>query len=230
MNKFLNQNKVLLVNLLLIILILISYFISNPDYSKLKISFKYMGVFGLTCSIVNWFGLHLLLEKLSFLFTMDKIRNNLEPVKDFLIKEVFASKNYQDFKEKYVNILTDQEKLEIEKAILNLNFENITKLFNVSRMKDDVKNNILNKIFEIEDAVRDKIIEDIKNDESKITKKDFFNDEILPIIETKLELSVFNTAQSSIYKMIKNYFAWFVVWGGSCGLLFGLLISFMEIF
>ena len=225
--KFLNNNKVLLTNLFLIFLIVSSYFLVDPKYAKLKIYLKAMGCLGLTCSVINWLALQIILEKLSFLFTIDKIRNYFEPIKDFMIKDIFGAKNYDELKEKYIEILSEEDKNKIEKNINSLGLNSVIKAFNSQKAKENIKRNILNKIFEIGDAVKIKLIDGLGSEEKAKTGKQFFKEEILPIIENKLEMSVITTAQSSIYETVKSYFEWLVLWGAYCGALFGLFFRFV---
>lgn len=226
--KFLSKNKILLTNLLLISLIIISYFLKDPKYMKLKMYLKASGSLGLICSVINWFALQIILEKISFLYTIDKIREYMEPIKNFLIKDVFGAKNFDDLKEKYEDILTEDDKHKIETNINNLGLNNIIKAFNNKEVKQSIKKNMLEKIFEIEKAIKIKMIDGLTGEEKIKSGKQFFKEEILPIIENKLEFSVISQVQNTIYDAVKNYFDWLVLWGAYCGLLFGLFLKFIA--
>ncbi len=225
--KFLSNNKILLTNLFLIFLIVLSYFLRDPRYLKLKMYLKAAGSLGLTCSVINWFALEILLEKISFLYTVDKIRDYMEPMKKFLIKDVFGAKNFDDLKVKYKKILTEEDKGKIEKNVDELGLNNIVRAFNNEEVRKNIKKNMLDKIFEIEDAIKIKLVDGLTGEEKAKSGQQFFKEEILPIIENKLEMSVLSNVQSSIYETIKNYFEWLVLWGAYCGAAFGLVFRFM---
>ena len=225
--EFLSNNKILFTNLFLIFLIVLSYFLMNPKYSNIKMYLKASGCLGLTCSIINWFALEILLEKMSFLYTIDKIRGYVEPMKNFLIKDIFGAKNFDDLKVKYEKILTDEDENKIRENVDGLNLNNIIRAFNNSKVKNKVKQNILNKIFEIEDAIKIKLIDGLDDEEKIKNGQQFFKEEILPIIENKLEMSVLSSVQSSVYETIKNYFEWLVLWGAYCGAVFGIVFRFL---
>jgi len=224
--KVLNDNKVLITNLLLVFLIVLSYFLRDSKYLKLRAYLKAAGCMGLACSIINWLALEILLEKISFLYTIDRIREYIEPMKNFLIKDVFGAKNFDDLKVKYKKILTDEDKDKIGKNVDGLRINSVIRAFNSKKVRNVIKQNILNKVFEIEDAIKIKLVDGLTGDEQTKTGKQFFKEEILPIIENKLEMTVLSNVQSSIYETIKNYFEWLVLWGAYCGILFGLLFRF----
>ena len=226
--KFLNENKILLTNLLLIILLIISYLLKDPKYAKLKVYLKAMSCLGLICSIINWLALEILLDKLSFLYTVDKIRNYMQPIKSFLINDIFGSKDFNELKNDCEKILTEDDKQKIESNISNLTINNIIKAFNNSKkMKTIIKENMLDKIYEIEDAIKAKLINGLSDEDRNKSGEQIFKEDILPIIENKLELSVLTHTQSTIYNTIKNYFGWLVLWGAYCGAIFGLVFKFI---
>ncbi len=228
MKNFLNNNKIILTNLLLIALIVISYFLKGPKYEQLKIYLKAMGCLGLTCSIINWFALEIILDKISFLYNIDKIRDFMQPIRIFLINDIFGSKDFGELKNKYETILTDEDKKRIEESFSSLNINNIIKAFNSSdAIKSNIKQNILTKIFEIEDAIKIKLSNGLSEEDMAKSPQQLFKEDILPIIENKLEMSVLTRTQSTIYQTVKNYLAWLVLWGAYCGAAFGLVFRFI---
>ena len=148
-------------------------------------------------------------------------------MKNFLIKDIFGAKNFDDLKVKYEKILTDEDEDKIRENVDGLNLNNIIRAFNNSKVKNKVKQNILNKIFEIEDAIKIKLIDGLDDEEKIKNGQQFFKEEILPIIENKLEMSVLSSVQSSVYETIKNYFEWLVLWGAYCGAVFGIVFRFL---
>ena len=226
--RFFNENKILLTNLVLISFIVISFFIKNPDYIELRKYLKSMGCLGLTCSIINWFALEIMLDKISFLYTIDKVRDYLTPFKNFLINDIFANKNFDDLKNDCKNVLTDEDKEKIENNIYDLTINNIVRAFNdKEKLKCLIKENILDKIFEIETVVKAKLQNGLSEEDKNKSGEEIFKEDILPIIENKLEMSILVKAQSALYQTVKDYFEWLVLWGAYCGAIFGLVFRFI---
>ena len=66
----------------------------------------------------------------------------------------------------------------------------------------------------------------MRDNERDKSSRQFFNQEILPIIENKIEFCILVNMQANIYNAIKNYFSWLVLWGAYCGAIFGLIFKF----
>ena len=224
--KFLNNNKIILTNMLMFSLLVGSYFLRGQECYKIQIIMKAMGCMGLICSLVNWLALQILLEKLSFLYTMDKIRNNMEPLRIFLIKDIFSKKNYDRLRKKYEPILLEEDKIKIEENIDNLGLNNIIKAFNNPKTRYMIRKSLINNIFDIQACIKNKILYGLRDNERDKSSRQFFNQEILPIIENKIEFCILVNMQANIYNAIKNYFSWLVLWGAYCGAIFGLIFKF----
>ena len=224
--KFLNNNKIILTNMLMFSLLVGSYFLRGQECYKIRIIMKAMGCMGLICSLVNWLALQILLEKLSFLYTMDKIRNNMEPLRIFLIKDIFSKKNYDRLRKKYEPILLEEDKIKIEENIDNLGLNNIIKAFNNPKTRYMIRKSLINNIFDIQASIKNKILYGLRDNERDKSSRQFFNQEILPIIENKIEFCILVNMQANIYNAIKNYFSWLVLWGAYCGAIFGLIFKF----
>ena len=56
-----------------IIAFVLSFIFKNYGYVKLSYYLKASGCLGLSCSIINWIALQILLDKLYFLYTVEKM-------------------------------------------------------------------------------------------------------------------------------------------------------------
>lgn len=225
MKKFLNRNKVSLMNLLFIITIVVSYVLKIKNYATMSAYLRAFGVIGLASSIINYCASQVVLNKLSFLYTVDKIREYLLPIKMFLIKDLFGAKDFDDLRKKYKKLLTSTDKKKIEKNVQDMGFNNVVKAFVNDKVKNLMKANMMKKIFEIEDAIKIKIINGLTDDTKRMNAGQFFKQEILPIIENKMELSVLTSVHSTIFDTVKSYFNWLVLWGGFSGAIAGLIFQ-----
>ncbi|HSQ98194.1 MAG TPA: hypothetical protein VLL98_05795 [Rickettsiales bacterium] len=227
MENFFENNKVAITNFFLILIIISSFVLKNYGYVTTAYYVKAMGCLGLTCSIINWLALQILLDKLCFLYTIDEIKKYFAPTKNLLINEIFGKKNFDILKKEYKAIITQEDKKNIENSINNLALNTILVSFQNDKVKNMIKESVLIKIYEIENAIKMKINNGLNEEEKQKSGIVFFKDEILPIIENKLEISVIAHIQLLIYNSIKNYFEWLVLWGAFSGMIFGLVFRFV---
>ncbi len=225
--KFLDDNKIIFTNCFLILLVLSSFIIKKYGYTQTSSYLKAAGCFGLTCSVINWLALQILLDKLYFLYTTDEIRNYFLPTKTFLVRDIFGRKDFEILKQDCACIITDDDKRDIESNINHLAFNNVLRAFQSEKVKEIIKDSILNKIYEIEGAIKMKLENGFNEEEKKKSGNIFFEEEILPIIDGKLEMSVLAHIQLLTYEAIKEYFEWLVLWGAFCGVAFGLLFRIL---
>lgn len=225
MKKFLNKNKVSLMNTLFIVVIAVSYLLRMKGYAIASSYFRAFGIIGLASSIINYCASQIVLDKLSFLYTIDKIREYLLPIKMFLIKDLFGAKDFDDLRKKYKKLLTANDKKKIEKNVQDVGFNNIVKVFVNDKVKALMKANMMKRIFEIEDAIKIKIINGLTDDTKRMNASQFFKQEILPIIENKMELTILTNVHSTIFDTVKSYFNWLVLWGGFSGAIAGLIFQ-----
>lgn len=227
MGNFFENNKITLTNFILVLIMVSSFVLKGYNYNNLSYYFKAMGCLGITCSIINWLALQILLDKLCFLYTIDEIKKYFAPTRDLLINDVFGSKNFDVLKKECSQIITLEDKRNIENSIANLAFNNVLISFQTNKIKNIIREGVLVKIYEIENTIKMKLNNGLNEEERQKSGSVFFKEEILPIIENKLEMSVLAHVQLLIYNSIKNYFEWLVLWGAFCGMIFGLAFRFV---
>ncbi|MDD2839919.1 MAG: hypothetical protein PHY80_02195 [Rickettsiales bacterium] len=224
--RILNKNKIILVNFFLVLFIALSFFLKSRGYTEFAYYLKAVGSLGLTCSIINWIALQILLDKLYFLYGIDEIKTYFSPAKNFLIQNILAKKNFDSLKVKYEYIITEQDRKDIENNLEELQFNNVIRAFQNDNVKERIKEELFNKLYEIETALKEKLANGLTEEEKNKSGAIFFQEEILPIVEGKLEISVLGHIQLLIYEAMKGYFEWLVLWGAFCGGAFGVLFRF----
>jgi len=213
---------------MIIFIILYSYILKLNGKSEASLFLNYIGFFALASSITNWFALQIMLEKLSFLFMMSKIRSYLFPLKNYLLKNIFLEKNCDELKNKCLNgdcgiILSDVDKEKIKNKVDELECVTLMKIFNQAEGAKKLEDNITSCIYGIDEDIRAKLKEGINENEQNKIGQEFFNEEILPIIDNKIEIMTIDI-QEIINEVIRDYYRWLVLWGAFCGMGFGIVI------
>jgi len=89
-------NKSLVTNLLAIVVIMAGYF--SPVYNEIL---KSVGFFALSGAITNWLAIHMLFEKIPFLYGSGIIPNRFEEfkvsIKDLMMNQFFTPENIEQF-------------------------------------------------------------------------------------------------------------------------------------
>ena len=111
------MNKSLITNLVSIFIIFTGYFYKD-EYSFILVT----GVFALSGSITNWIAIHMLFEKVPFIYGSGIIPRNFllfkKAIKDLILKEFFSRNNVHEFTSK----ISEEAITNISK---NINYENI---------------------------------------------------------------------------------------------------------
>lgn len=224
--RILNKNKIVLVNFFLILLVAFSFVLKNHNYNEFAYYLKATGCLGLTCSIINWLALQILLDKLYFLYGIDEIKTYFNPAKRFLIQDILAKKNFDNLKIECEYVITEQDKKDIETNLEALPYNNVIRAFQNDKVKERIKEEIFNKLAEIDKAIKSKLANGLNEEERNKSGAILFREAILPMVEGKLEVSVMGHIQILIYEAMKGYFEWLVLWGAFCGASFGLAFRF----
>ena len=229
MKDFLNNNKLFIFNVVIVLLIIFSFYIKHLNYLKTFNYIQFVGYFALGYSLINFVFIKIILKKLSFLYSIDKIREFFSPVKAFLINDIFGKINFIDLKNKYKNIITQENKNKINDVINDLNIINIIKMFNFDKkINNIIRQKIIEVIYEIEKDIKLKFLNNLTDSENKKNNMQLFNDVILPIIESKIELSLLSNISSIIYKKIKNNLDLITILNICCILLLGSIYFILQ--
>ena len=222
-------NKSLITNLVSIFIIFIGYLYKDEH------SFIFMtGVFALSGSVTNWIAVHMLFEKIPFLYGSGVIQDRFEDIKmgikNLILKELFSVTQINKF-------LLDNKEVASEKIIEKIDFDKVF-LGLVEAIEGSQLGGMLSMV-----GGR-KALEPLKepfNKKLKIIIEDFINrnnsdddrkttsEALLVKIENILDARLADLSPEDIkiiiQKMIKEHLGWLVVWGGFFGGLLGLLLS-----
>ena len=110
-------NKSLITNLVSVFIILIGYFYKD-EYSFILMT----GVFALSGSVTNWIAVHMLFEKIPFLYGSGVIQDRFEDIKmgikNLILKELFSVAQINKF-------LLDNKEGASEKIIEKIDFDKV---------------------------------------------------------------------------------------------------------
>ena len=220
------MNKSLITNLVSIFIILIG-FLYRDNFSFIFL----VGVFALSGSVTNWLAIHMLFEKIPFLYGSGVILDRFEDIKlgikNLILQELFSIDQIEKFifdnKEKASGGIV--EKIDFDKVFVGLvesiessQLGGMLAMIGGRKALEPLKEPFVKKL--------KVIIEDfIKKNAGNNNSSDELFLKIENILDARLaELSP-NDIKTIIQKMIREHLGWLVVWGGFFGGLLGLIFS-----
>jgi uncharacterized membrane protein YheB (UPF0754 family) len=220
------MNKSLITNLISIFIILIG-FLYRDDFSFILL----VGVFALSGSITNWLAIHMLFDKVPFLYGSGVILDRFDDIKlgikNLILKELFSADQIEKFildnKQKASGGIID--KIDFDRVFIGLvesiegsQLGGMLAMIGGRKALEPLKDPFVKKL--------KVIIEDFIKDNSGNNNS---TDELLLKIENILDARLADLSPNDIkiiiQKMIKEHLGWLVVWGGFFGGLLGLIFS-----
>ena len=220
------MNKSLITNLVSIFIILIG-FLYRDDFSFIFL----VGVFALSGSVTNWLAIHMLFEKIPFLYGSGVILDRFEDIKlgikNLILQELFSVDQIEKFifdnKEKASGGIV--EKIDFDKVFVGLvesiessQLGGMLAMIGGRKALEPLKEPFVKKLKVI---IEDFIKENAGNNNST---DDLFL-KIENILDARLADLSPNDIKTIIQKMIREHLGWLVVWGGFFGGLLGLIFS-----
>ena len=220
------MNKSLITNLVSIFIILVG-FLYHDEFSFIFL----VGVFALSGSVTNWLAIHMLFEKIPFLYGSGVILDRFEDIKlgikNLILQELFSVDQIEKFifdnKEKASGGII--EKIDFDRVFVGLvesiessQLGGMLAMIGGRKALEPLKEPFIKKLRVI---IEDFIKENAGNDNS--------TDELFLKIENILDARLAdlspNDIKTIIQKMIREHLGWLVVWGGFFGGLLGLIFS-----
>ena len=228
------MNKSILTNIIALLITLIG--IINPFENSLLLM---IGLFSLSGGITNWIAIHMLFEKVPFVYGSGIIPKNFlifkQAIKDLVIKEFFSRNNVEVFTSK----ISEEAIISISKNInYNNIFEGLTESIESSQLGgmlsmvggkkalEPLRKPIIIKL----ETLFKSIIEDEKNSN--------FGDEIVDNVYVRIEKLIDDRlnelspqdVKKIIQKLIDKHLGWLVIWGGVFGGFIGIISFFVSLF
>lgn len=218
-------NKSLITNIIAIILIIIGYLCNNIILT--------IGIFAFSGAVTNWLAIHMLFEKIPFLYGSGVIANRFADfkiaIKNLIINEFFNKQHIENFFSDNEVISPDSinKKIDFDNIFENLTgtimesqFGSMLSMFGGKEALTPLKEPVIQKLQEI-------IIDFAKNNSNNQDVLNNIASKIEKIIDNRLNQLTPKMVKDIISDMIKKHLGWLVVWGGFFGGLIGAIYYVM---
>lgn len=199
-----------------------------------------MGLFATSGAITNWLAIHMLFEKVPFLYGSGVIPLRFEEfktaIRDMMMNQFFTKENIDNFIKSNNSLSLDAEKIssvidynlffnKLLETVAQSNLGSMLMMFGgpaaleplrekfIINMKNGLAENISNP------DVQEKLMSSLNSSEMNI------QDQIEMIVEERLNQLTPKMVKEIIQEMIKNHLGWLVLWGGVFGAMLGLLFN-----
>ena len=223
------MNKSLITNLVAISIIMIG-FVFKDQHSFILMT----GIFAFSGSITNWIAIHMLFEKVPFLYGSGVILDRFEDIKigirNLIIEELFSTEQINKFLLESKDNLSENliHKIDFDRifqglveAIEGSQLGGMLAMVGGRKALEPLKEPIIKKL--------KIIIEDIVIENSNKDKNQNFTSKLINKIENVLDARLAELTPKDIkqiiQKMIRDHLGWLIVWGGFFGGLLGLILS-----
>ena len=197
-----------------------------------------IGLFSLSGGITNWLAIHMLFEKIPFIYGSGIIPKNFiffkAAIKELILEEFFTPQNIENFTRNFRT-----ESIKIIKTNINYNniFEGLTVSIEKSQLGsmlsmvggrkalEPLRKPIINKL----ESLVSNMLEtqkETKLDKNVISK---LHNEIGHLVDSRLNELSPNEIKKMIKDIIDNHLGWLVIWGGVFGGFIGLITSLINL-
>ena len=231
-------NKSLITNLIAIILIALSFVVSEFNLPLL-----FTGLFALSGAITNQLAIHMLFEKVPFLYGSGVIPARFEAFKDaiknLMMNEFFTKEQLETFfasEEKKINLEPIIEETDfspafdaLSKTVMESSFGGMLGMFGGESALDGLREPFA---FKMKSAVIEIVNSEtfnatLQNHMQNSSLNDDMLESIESVIDTRLNELTPQMVKEIVQKLIKEHLDWLIVWGGVFGGLIGLVSSFI---
>ena len=196
-----------------------------------------IGLFSLSGGITNWIAIHMLFEKIPFIYGSGIIPKNFSffktAIKELILEEFFSTQNIENFTRNF-----GTESIKIIKKDINYNniFEGLTVSIEKSQLGkmlsmvggrkalEPLRKPIINKL----ESLVSNTLETQKETKLDDTVINNLHNEIEHLIDNRLNELSPNDIKKMIKDIIDNHLGWLVIWGGVFGGFIGLITSLIN--
>ncbi len=232
------MSKSFLTDLLSIILIGLSFLVPSQYHNHML----FTGLFAFSGAVTNQLAIHMLFEKVPFLYGSGVIEKNFTTfkvsIKDMIMKQFFTKEQLGNF------FAQEEQKIDLKPLVEGADFTPAFEALSKTVMESKFGGAIT--MFggeEALEALREPFSRKLKSAVSSIVSSDTFKaqldhhiqnsalsedmiDSVEGLITRRLEELTPKMVKDLVQELIKEHLGWLVVWGGVFGGLIGLLSSF----
>jgi uncharacterized membrane-anchored protein YjiN (DUF445 family) len=236
------MNKSLVTNLLAVGIIIASFF--TPLYTE---NIRAIGVFALSGAVTNWIAVHMLFEKVPFLYGSGIIPAHFEEFKrgiqDLIMRQFFTQENIQRFLQREEDAA--QQLFNVEPLLDRLDYDQLFQGL-VDAIAESSFGSMLAMVVGVAalDPLKEPVCKKIRLTLAQMTQSPAFIDaiheginaqqisgdlidDIEAIVEKRLDELTPDMVKTIIQQMIKEHLGWLVVWGGVFGAMIGFVFSLL---
>ncbi|MFA7091431.1 MAG: DUF445 domain-containing protein [Arcobacteraceae bacterium] len=234
------MNKSFITNFLALLVTLLGYSINN------ELVFM-VGLFALSGAITNAIAIHMLFEKVPFLYGSGVVENRFSQFKEgihsLMMNEFFTKENLQRFfeeevtsKKSHFNLTPILEKTDftpafesLKTAVIESPFGGMLGMFGGVAALEPLKEPFINKL-------QSSIVEISKNESfqqalheslgASNVSEDIY-EKVSAIVNKRLDELTPKMVKEIVQKMIKEHLGWLVIWGAVFGGLIGVVASLL---
>ncbi len=231
------MNKSLITNLVSLSLIGISFVLVEP----FKNSVLFMGLFAFSGALTNQIAIHMLFEKVPFLYGSGIIILRFESfknsIKELMMSQFFNKKQLNDFftkEEKKIDLTPIIDKTDfspaydaLTKTVMESQFGSMLGMFGGESALEKMRQPFVDKLKAsvVTIAQSDKFHDQIKLHLQDSSFSDDMLDSIEHVIDTRLQELTPLMVKEIVQTFMRQHLGWLVVWGGFFGGLIGLVSS-----
>ena len=230
------MNKSLITNLLALIISVAGYLLNIEELFMI-------GLFALSGAVTNAIAVHMLFEKVPFLYGSGVVENRFEEFKagiaSLMMNEFFTKENLQRFfeeevtsKKSHFNLSPILEKTDftpafesLKQAVIESPFGSMLGMFGGEAALEPLKEPFVQKLqssivtISKNESFQDALHESLGNS----SMSDDIYEKVEGIVHKRLDELTPKMVKEIVQKMIKEHLGWLVVWGGVLGGLIGLI-------
>ena len=217
-----NLNKSILTNL-------IAFFILLTGFAFEIELLVIVGIFALLGALTNWLAIHMLFEKVPFLYgsgvILDRFEDFKKAIRSLILEQFFNKEHVEKFFENNQDLTNIEGKIDFNKvfdslieAIVNSSLAPFLQMIGGAGALEGLREPIIEKL---KNVLADLI-------KQKTTSGDFSDNLIEKtgkIIDERLKELTPQITKKIIQDIIAKHLGWLVVWGGVFGGLFGVLFN-----
>lgn len=232
-------NKSFLTNFIALLLAGAGYVVSEPFHTPLL----YAGLFALSGALTNAIAVHMLFEKVPFLYGSGVISENFESfkssIKELMMREFFTPENMQRFLEQ------EEKKLDLEpiiektdfspaydalaKTVMESPFGGMLGMFGGEKAIEGLRAPFESKMkMAVKEIAKS---EDFQNNLNETLSGSSLsldlNEKIESAINSRMDELDAQMVKEMVQRIIAEHLGWLVVWGGVFGGLIGLISSLL---
>ncbi len=232
------MSKSLVTDILSLLLIALSFIIPSPYHNYIL----FTGLFAFSGAVTNQLAIHMLFEKVPFLYGSGVIEKNFTTfkvsIKEMIMKQFFTKEQLGNF------FAQEEQKIDLKPLVEGADFTPAFEALSKTVMESKFGGAIA--MFGGEEALeglREPFSRKLKSAVSSIVSSETFKaqldyhiqnsalsedmlDSIEGLITRRLEELTPRMVKELVQELIKEHLGWLVVWGGVFGGLIGLLSSF----